>query len=897
MRYHRSSGALILLTGAFVLGIALSDEPKHVTPQAKPLTGNPYGGMQERVEVFEFTQKPKVKKDGDKWTITFASKAACDATVAIVNKDGKVIRHLASGVLGKNAPYPFQQNALAQKLEWDGKDDDGKPVPSGCTVKVSLGLDARFDKLEMWALASAMRCVAVGKEGDIYTTAESYGITGTLQVFGTDGKLLRTILPPPAVSREEAEPRRFTPIAWNKTVKGEWVPRLNRAGGSFSFGLTKYDRFFSGNIKLGTVTADGKLGIVNAPNRGGDSTLLLLDPRDGSCPDGNSINLGQVVTDGLAASPDGKWLYLAGRQKHPFDKGQPFSHAILRLALEKPGKPEVCVGDVGKEGNDNAHFNGPDRVACDKEGNVYVGDSGNRRIQVFKPNGTHVKTIPDVPGKLIGVSHKTGAVYIFHQINWEKNPFIIKLGGLDNPVKVAEIEISCSGQWRDGMQSAMLGCQTDPPVVWFTGSSYQGKPVVVAIEDQGKKLAQTVDLVKTNNAVPTDKDYYLTTPGMWRSLHVDRRTGELVWDHPVGPDGLRYQRSQYYSAPKGMPDNKMWVVRYDPRTKEYVPFAQGEQAGVPDPRGEFGGSYSPWVQKGKPVIGIPMYLARGPRLHQGPFCIGPNGDIYVGATYAPQTDAELEKAGLPRLQPKRLPAFCAPVLRIYGPDGKLKTPCALPGLAELEGLRVGRSGAGYVVQPWRPMAQKLPDGLANGAYEETRWGSLIKFAGDFKTFPVGRIEGAWEATPASPTHASKEYKVKVSGAVWTYGGVSPHSGLYTACTCMKAGADLDDYERSFVCAAQTCTVNVIDSNGNVMARLGGYGNLDQMLVRDPKSGELRPRQRDDPKDLKGPVKPLAFSLPRNVAASDEAMWVADLNQRALIKAALFYRVEESVPVP
>jgi hypothetical protein len=58
--------------------------------------------------------------------------------VAIVDKDGKVIRHLASGVLGKNAPWPFRQDSLSQSLEWDGNDDFGKPAPSGSKAKVQL---------------------------------------------------------------------------------------------------------------------------------------------------------------------------------------------------------------------------------------------------------------------------------------------------------------------------------------------------------------------------------------------------------------------------------------------------------------------------------------------------------------------------------------------------------------------------------------------------------------------------------------------------------------------------------------------------------------------------------------------------------------------------------------
>jgi len=51
----------------------------------------------KREQVFGFAQKPKVSRDGDKVTISFASKGYCDATAAIENEEGKIIRHLASG--------------------------------------------------------------------------------------------------------------------------------------------------------------------------------------------------------------------------------------------------------------------------------------------------------------------------------------------------------------------------------------------------------------------------------------------------------------------------------------------------------------------------------------------------------------------------------------------------------------------------------------------------------------------------------------------------------------------------------------------------------------------------------------------------------------------------------
>ena len=84
---------------------------------------NSFRGRQQRAGKFEFASKPQVSRQGDKYVVTFAATAPCDATVAIVDSKGKVVRHLAGGVLGRNAPWPFTQNSLSQSVEWDGKDD------------------------------------------------------------------------------------------------------------------------------------------------------------------------------------------------------------------------------------------------------------------------------------------------------------------------------------------------------------------------------------------------------------------------------------------------------------------------------------------------------------------------------------------------------------------------------------------------------------------------------------------------------------------------------------------------------------------------------------------------------------------------------------------------------
>jgi hypothetical protein len=68
----------------------------------------------QRNDVFEFAETPTLTQKGNDFQIRFTAKDYCDATVAIENEEGRIIRHLASGVLGKNAPEPFQKNSLTQ---------------------------------------------------------------------------------------------------------------------------------------------------------------------------------------------------------------------------------------------------------------------------------------------------------------------------------------------------------------------------------------------------------------------------------------------------------------------------------------------------------------------------------------------------------------------------------------------------------------------------------------------------------------------------------------------------------------------------------------------------------------------------------------------------------------
>jgi len=165
----------------------------------------------ERENVFAFTEKPKVKVVGeDRYEISFAVKGYCDVAVAIVDPRkelvpgrGTVVRHLGAGVLGANAPAPFQKNSLKQVVYWDGKDDLGfyHKEPDKLQVRVMLGLKPVFDKrlggTSPYNLPGGSWGVAIDESGVYVFAFNGSGFNhGSIRKFSHDGKYQGTLFPP-----------------------------------------------------------------------------------------------------------------------------------------------------------------------------------------------------------------------------------------------------------------------------------------------------------------------------------------------------------------------------------------------------------------------------------------------------------------------------------------------------------------------------------------------------------------------------------------------------------------------------------------------------------------------------------------------------------------------------
>jgi hypothetical protein len=160
-------------------------------------------------------------------------------------------------------------------------------------------------------------------------------------------------------------------------------------------------------------------------------------------------------------------------------------------------------------------------------------------------------------------------------------------------------------------------------------------------------------------------------------------------------------------------------------------------------------------------------------------------------------------------------------------------------------------------------------------------GVIIKFLDRGGKYPIGQLKPgesedgrnmvsvggrrlSWDHS--SPYHAENAH--------WIYGGIAPST---IGCSCAHVRWEMDDYPRLWLPALHLHSVVVLDGNGNLITRVGRYGNI------------------DDDRKSKGEGLPLIF--PRCVGASDEAVYIADTTNYRLIRARLVYRASEQAAVP
>jgi sugar lactone lactonase YvrE len=821
----------------------------------------------------KFSAPLKLSKDGADLKIDFTASAATDCAVSIVNTKGQVVRHLAAGVLGKNAPPPLRKDSLEQSLRWDGKDDYGAAATGGpFRVRVALGLKPQLDKFIGFSPAAigSVRALATDAKGEVYV----FHVFGALHpndgtvscsVFSREGRYLRTILPYPA-NLDDAKLKGVKRIELEPGVKAPFIYQAETRSLLPGAGDLPPQR--------AVVTKDGRVvfvGVQEGPMRYAQSGIaqVLAIHSDGSIPE-DSV-LGTVLSQhsgdraaSLALSPDEKTLYATDLKRRPQGGKTPApAHAVFRFGwTDKEATP--LIGTPTEAGNDAKHLSDPRSVAVDKDGNIYVADKNNNRVAVFKADGGFLGALAVAKPERVEVHSRTGAVYV---LGGDKINELSKFASWKEAKAVAQAKLPAFSHERYTVVMA-LDASSDPPVLWFgTPFSYYARFRVLRIEDKGDAFGKQDDIAKLFEQPPSIGAVADISLDRQRNvLQIGARGEEVAgdWLYDVASGKVTHHSSKYrdssgsfgldgnfysYSYPK-------FLHRYGPEHKP-LPFAE-----TADKDGRLV----------SPLDGTMRLRGRGVTAdHQG--------NIFV---LLQKGENENEVGD----------ARDANLLYVYAPDGKLKQAKLVDSeIRSLNSVRLDPQGNIYLGLGLRPGKELLPPGLKGKVPEgkddpsqvggvnlyPLMYGSIVKFG------PRGGVirQGAGGVACNYAWGAATEVK----GAEWLFSGASVMpswrtKGTPDVCLCESPRFDVDGFGRSFFPDAGRCRMGVVDTAGNELAWFGKYGNQDS-----GGSGSAVP----------APEIPLWW--PQAVAVGDDAVYIGDRLNRRVVRVKLLYAAEETRDVP
>jgi hypothetical protein len=862
-----------------------------------------------------FSAKPSAVKDGDKTRIGFTVAAPTDVEVAVLDAGGRVVRHLAAGALGARNPPPGPLKAgLAQALEWDGRDDFGKPAAGGLfKVRVRAGAGVKLGRFIGGSpyTFGHITGVAADEDGNLYVlgvqTPGGFENQGhmTVRVFDPEGRYLREIMPFPAnlppdamkdVARWDDEKRTFfprnlknlNPDFYGMPMSVHMCMRaLTLVDASRKNGVT-----FTDNTRLYTLETSGAV-------RGASFASRDFGPVDSRC--GPSC---------MALSPDGKWVYLSG----------PFSNAegwykfkpdnppgrVYRAPLAGADKFRefVTIPVNHKEGNGGAWADknkinsgvqeGPlHGVAVDGKGSVYVADQEHDRVVVFDETGKEIGAINVPYAHQLAVHPKTGAVYVLTRHctgYWKYEYSLLKFDGYGKDVAPSAKHPLPVSQSAD-LQMALVASEKKTLLLTTRKVPYREQlrgytEILEAFEDKGasfepspsqfapKSVEEIPDGVKYL-ATDSERDEIYISNGnslMWRYngktgegglLRKDGKALSLIFDLAVGYDGFLYARTTgawtglnemtAYNGPVWRLDHELNPAPLPGSNSQVIgPASLAMRHGVG--MAEYGIGAGP---EGTVYV-CSMISSSGGYMISG---FGPDGKPVKGKYRLP-TKEDVEK--------KRPPGEWAGDCAVFG-----RVPDATGG------IRVDLKGNIYVGMMYGGNKDEVvPKGFEKDQAYRVSVGSVVKFGPAGGTMP----EGTDTRKPA-----------RLEGALQAYPGLAPFSssmeafGNNSCCNCRNPRFDLDRYGRIVMPNAITNSARLVDNAGNVILEFGKYGNFDSLYVN-----PNLPEGKDGKPTVALPEIPLAW--PTGAGFGRDAVYVADSYLRRVVRVELTWKAEQAVEI-
>jgi len=836
-----------------------------------------------------FSSKPMITKAKGKTRITFTASAVTDGEVAILNAKGKVVRHLAAGMIGAtNAAAPFKAG-LTQSVEWDGCDDAGKKAGGGpFSVRVGLGMQAGLNRTIGGSPYAFGRIngIATDKEGLLYVfhigCYKADGIQ-TLQVHAPDGKYIKTIMPASAsLPYEKVQ-------AYGAIDMGDGTWGFNNFGGG------RFPQFYPGiggpkkfgqTILMPTVVKGALLLSDGASFRvGGKSQALFIRAEDGMPPDGrayrrniwskeyrgswNSIpNTGKAGTQ-CAVSPDGKTLYAGGPYSLEKTVDELKKHKKKwKTLMPRGGLYKINLDSKGSTTLFTTLDAEISLMATGADGTIYIVDKSKGRILALDPSGKQVGEVPIKNVSAMVVHPATSEIYAIVSRGKRKAVqfTLVKLSSAKSGGKeLARLEVGGAGY-------VALAASGERTTVWCAGSSTFFKPSkLLRIADTGTALTIEEDIAKrAGGALPNAVD----------RAALDRKRGELYvnncfstiyrcdlksgvistntllgTDVAVGADGYLY----VMGGVTGKPFTELSMHGWKRITREGKPAPFKAVNTHAFPKGNYARHGAGYSSKG--------------------ICPALNGKTYVMDMYGwnkywvTAYSSEGKFLGGPRAKGKNKTR----------PDGALvdNIPNACGG------LKVDRAGNIYVAVIGVTKGFKYPGNMKKKSTTcRATMGSVVKFPPTGGTFwtakeakksktphPTGKgvklFEGAW---------MGGSLEVFAAGALQAFSGTSPTTVL-GSCACRTPRFEVDPYGRLYLPDVVSFRVRVYDAAGNPIRTIGSYGNFDSQG-----EGSLVPKPE------------IAFGAPLSVAWDDRALYVSDMVNRRIVDVKLSYATEEVVTI-
>ena len=644
-----------------------------------------------------------------------------------------------------------------------------------------------------------------------------------------------------------------------------------------------------------------------------------------------SLNLGgyEAVThlkpNRFAFSPDGKTLYLTRYiENFALDMyvHNYWQHGVWRMAYEEDKEPELFLGGV-EAGSDASKFSMPADVACDKQGRVYVADLGNHRVQVFQPDGKLVKSIPVEAPAQVSVS-PAGEMYVF---TWElasdrrtprpkvDKPYTLrKFKSADDPQLLATYDLPMAETRGRYGQCAEIDFWAEPRTVWVNPGGYRriaGNGQVV-VDGTGILM-----LAEKGNKLEVIRDFEKEARQAVLRTHVPGSNRQrLCWDHKnqtlyVGEGGFHFQdaiainpatgKVRLENLPFDAEDmcfdsdgfaylrTANLVVRYDPMGWREIPWDYGEE------QKKVTYNSSSGRREANVLSGLPLPVNSG--WHHGGLYVSPKGNLVVGCLnlYGPeqqgpkgQAPVTTEKPYTPQLYPGRIvmAAYGVEYVHVWDKHGKLLYEDAIPGLGTLNGVGIDNQDNLYVLSA----APRAIDGKPPFNFLA---GTLMKFqprkAKILSDDGKAPIPLSPENRPQRPPDLSNlPGNAWANGAEWFYGGVGWHGKNHgLGCGCRNTRFGLDYFGRSFAPEMDRYSVAVLDTAGNVILRMGTYGNVDDGK---PLVAELGP---PSPRSIGGDELSLMHGA-YVATQTDRRVFVADIGNYRVASVKLGYHAEEKL---